>query len=596
MLVEDDNNLREIYEARLAAEGYDIVAAENGEDALALAAKEHPDMIISDVMMPKISGFEMLDILRNTESLKNVKIIMLTALGQAEDSARANALGADRYLVKSQVTLEDIVKATHDLLDPPANPLAEALLNTQPNTETAETTEPTPQQTSMNDASEAVVTSQPPAFAAPTPEVPTEPMSPPALEVAPTPEIAVAEPYTPDVPVQSQTQTISIPVADGNTDDTSATAPQPSADTTDTSDDQPAILTLPPLQDETADQSGTDLSVEASAVQNEETTAEPEPKPETDEPVLPEITLEPSEASSETEDTAPVSEQQESTNDPEPTPVEDYTSPETFNKFQVPSSIPSVADSVSQAAPQSTADEEASIKAQIDSFIAQTDTVEPAPTSDSELQNETTPEPETVAAVPTPTPNESFQAVSEPVTTEPASFASAPPAPEEPVPSIPALAPVSYDTTGTGNADELPGAESIEAYSAPLISSVAPGSVGETNNSETEFVQAAQNLAEANTVDENGVHQPPADEAEQPAARDENGQLKKKIITPLPSTPKPSLEQLLQLEDAKVAAQQTAYQQPNAPRPNVGAYNPGANLPPQQPNNQSSVDPNSISL
>jgi len=116
MLVEDDNNLREIYEARLAAEGFDIVSAQDGEAALALAAKEHPDLVITDIMMPKISGFEMLDILRNTEALRDVKVIMLTALGQAEDNARAGALGADRYLVKSQVTLEDIVKATHDVL------------------------------------------------------------------------------------------------------------------------------------------------------------------------------------------------------------------------------------------------------------------------------------------------------------------------------------------------------------------------------------------------------------------------------------------------------------------------------------------------
>jgi DNA-binding response OmpR family regulator len=79
LLVEDDNNLREIYEARLAAEGYEIATAEDGEDALAVAKQQKPDLIISDVMMPRISGFEMLDILRNTDGLKNTKIIMLTA-------------------------------------------------------------------------------------------------------------------------------------------------------------------------------------------------------------------------------------------------------------------------------------------------------------------------------------------------------------------------------------------------------------------------------------------------------------------------------------------------------------------------------------
>lgn len=116
LLVEDDNNLREIYEARLQAEGYDIASAKDGEEALVVAKETKPDLIISDVMMPKISGFEMLDILRNTAGLKEAKIIMLTALGQAEDQNRANLLGADKYLVKSQVTLEDIVKVSHELL------------------------------------------------------------------------------------------------------------------------------------------------------------------------------------------------------------------------------------------------------------------------------------------------------------------------------------------------------------------------------------------------------------------------------------------------------------------------------------------------
>ncbi len=116
MLVEDDNNLREIYEARLLAEGYEIVSAKDGEEALALAVKEKPDLIISDVMMPKISGFDMLDILRSTPETKDTKVIMMTALSQAEDKARAEKLGADRYLVKSQVTLEDVAKVTREVL------------------------------------------------------------------------------------------------------------------------------------------------------------------------------------------------------------------------------------------------------------------------------------------------------------------------------------------------------------------------------------------------------------------------------------------------------------------------------------------------
>src|SRR3989344_8497593 len=117
MLVEDDNNLREIYEARLQAEGYEIVSAKDGEEALALAVKEKPDLIITDIMMPKISGFDMLDILRSTPETKNTKVIMMTALGQVEDKTRADKLGADRYLVKSQVTLEDVAKVAREVLE-----------------------------------------------------------------------------------------------------------------------------------------------------------------------------------------------------------------------------------------------------------------------------------------------------------------------------------------------------------------------------------------------------------------------------------------------------------------------------------------------
>lgn len=142
MLVEDDNNLREIYEARLQAEGYTIVAAQDGEEALVIANNERPDLVISDVMMPKISGFEMLDILRNTEGLKDVKVIMLTALGQNDDQQRADRLGADRYLVKSQVTLEDIVRVAQELLTGEAAPVEEPAVAAvdAPDTTPAETT------------------------------------------------------------------------------------------------------------------------------------------------------------------------------------------------------------------------------------------------------------------------------------------------------------------------------------------------------------------------------------------------------------------------------------------------------------------------
>lgn len=126
MLVEDDKSLREIYGVRLLAEGYDIVSAGDGEEALAMAIKERPQLIISDVMMPKVSGYDMLDILRSTTETKNIRVIMMTALSSEEQRARAESLGADRYLVKSQVGIEDVVRVVHEVLEdaPVATPAA----------------------------------------------------------------------------------------------------------------------------------------------------------------------------------------------------------------------------------------------------------------------------------------------------------------------------------------------------------------------------------------------------------------------------------------------------------------------------------------
>ncbi|HEY6736951.1 MAG TPA: response regulator [Candidatus Saccharimonadia bacterium] len=123
LLVEDDVNLREIYSARFAAESYQVITASDGEEALATAVRERPDLIVLDVMMPKISGFDVLDILRSTPETKETKVIMMTALSQDSDRQRGESLGANKYLIKSQVTLEDVVNAVRDQLSSvPATP------------------------------------------------------------------------------------------------------------------------------------------------------------------------------------------------------------------------------------------------------------------------------------------------------------------------------------------------------------------------------------------------------------------------------------------------------------------------------------------
>jgi CheY-like chemotaxis protein len=252
MLVEDDNNLREIYEARLQAEGYTIVSAHDGEEALVIAKAEKPDLVISDVMMPKISGFEMLDILRNTEGLKEVKVIMLTALGQSDDQQRADKLGADRYLVKSQVTLEDIVKTAHDLLGDEAAAAASAA----PEAPAAPPAIPEP--------------SLAPVVAAPVQPAPTPDPSP-AAPPAPAAASSAPQPATPPSPSQPSTAPT---VPDAASDDkVMAEAVDKLIADTDKEAEKPAPETEPPKTDEPAqsDKKDDEAAVKESETETEDT-------------------------------------------------------------------------------------------------------------------------------------------------------------------------------------------------------------------------------------------------------------------------------------------------------------------------------------
>ncbi len=109
LLVEDDDGLAGVYVMRLQAEGFDVRRVADGEDVLSSAQNYHPDLVLLDIMMPKLSGFDVLDILRNTPDTAHLKVIMLTALSQESDRKRAESLGVDDYLVKSQVVIADVV-------------------------------------------------------------------------------------------------------------------------------------------------------------------------------------------------------------------------------------------------------------------------------------------------------------------------------------------------------------------------------------------------------------------------------------------------------------------------------------------------------
>lgn len=120
LLVEDDETLAMVYQQRLELEGFEVKHSVNGEQALSDAVEFKPDLVLLDVMMPKLNGFDVLDILRNSPQTCNVHIIMLTALSQPKDAERARELGADDFLVKSQVVIGDVVARIKHELNMPA--------------------------------------------------------------------------------------------------------------------------------------------------------------------------------------------------------------------------------------------------------------------------------------------------------------------------------------------------------------------------------------------------------------------------------------------------------------------------------------------
>jgi DNA-binding response OmpR family regulator len=132
MLVEDDMALASLYKLRLETEGFRVHHCNNGEEALQAAKEFQPQLILLDIMMPRINGFDVLDILRNTPETKNIKIVILTALSQPSDQQHAKDLGAVDYLVKSQVLIADVLSRIRTLLDLPAAEVEKPVKHSEP--------------------------------------------------------------------------------------------------------------------------------------------------------------------------------------------------------------------------------------------------------------------------------------------------------------------------------------------------------------------------------------------------------------------------------------------------------------------------------
>lgn len=117
LLVDDDITLREMYEERLKAEGFTIESATDGEEALQKAKEAKPNVVLLDIMMPKINGLDVLKMLKSDDETKDIPVILLTALIQDVDKQKGLAYGADDYIVKSETMPGEVIEKIQKVLE-----------------------------------------------------------------------------------------------------------------------------------------------------------------------------------------------------------------------------------------------------------------------------------------------------------------------------------------------------------------------------------------------------------------------------------------------------------------------------------------------
>ncbi|MFH1047098.1 MAG: response regulator [Patescibacteria group bacterium] len=116
LIVEDDLLLSKALSSKLEQEKFEVLMAKNGQEALAMAKEHSPDIILLDLMLPVMNGFEVLSNLKLDAQLKSIPVLILSNLGQAEEIKRGEGLGADGYLIKSDVSLKTVVEKVNELL------------------------------------------------------------------------------------------------------------------------------------------------------------------------------------------------------------------------------------------------------------------------------------------------------------------------------------------------------------------------------------------------------------------------------------------------------------------------------------------------
>ena|SRR3989344_3626491 len=116
LFIEDDPLLVKIYSTRLSADGFEVLSAENGEEGLQMAATQSPDLIVLDIMMPRLDGFSVLEKLRQSEKTKTTPILVYSNLGQEDEIARAKKMGATDFIIKANLSPTEMIAKIKEYL------------------------------------------------------------------------------------------------------------------------------------------------------------------------------------------------------------------------------------------------------------------------------------------------------------------------------------------------------------------------------------------------------------------------------------------------------------------------------------------------
>ena len=121
LIVEDEEALSEVLKDRFDNEGFEVLVARDGEAGLKLALSRHPDIVLLDIIMPKLDGLTLLKRLRESDQGKNIRVVVLTNVNDSKEVHEALSLGARDFLVKSDWMISDLVESVRNQLLQPFN-------------------------------------------------------------------------------------------------------------------------------------------------------------------------------------------------------------------------------------------------------------------------------------------------------------------------------------------------------------------------------------------------------------------------------------------------------------------------------------------